>query len=221
MPVKLIVDRREKSNVTDLLKYYGWEVEITTAELGDICSEHCIVERKEFNDFVSSIIDRRLFSQSKRMTYSEKPAFLLLHGIWDIKRHVTEKQVAGALASLIVRNANPTLVMLGHPCPKCGEAKEIEWKNFSLAMYIAGKICEKVEEGKFLQPKTYKLWEKPKVPYKVDKLARLLGVPNVVAARLLKRFGSIRGVVSATPEQWTEVEGVGDMRAMSIQHIVS
>ena len=110
--VKLTVDRREKQKVADLLKYYGWNVTVDHLQLGDITSEHCLIERKEFNDFISSIIDRRLFSQSRRLTYSTKPAFLLVHGVWDTKRQVTDKQIAGAIASVMVRNANPTLVML-------------------------------------------------------------------------------------------------------------
>ena len=199
--------------MADLLKYYGHDVTIQHQKLGDICSEHCIVERKEFNDYVSSIIDRRLFSQTKRMMYSDKPSFLLVHGVWDIKRHITEKQVGGAIASTLVRTAIPTLVLLTRD-------KRQELKNFSQAMYVAGKICEKVEEGKFLEPKLYKRWHKPQVPYRILKLAVLLGVPKLVAARLLKEFKSIRGVCNASFQELLRVEGIGEVRAQNIIKLV-
>jgi len=215
----ITVDRRETQKVYDLLKFHKFKVRIDHVKLGDICSQHCIVERKEFGDFVNSVIDRRVFSQTKRMMYDEKPTFLLMHGVWDIKRQIHGKQIAGALASLLVRTATPTLVMLNHPHDN--DVKKAERRNFSNAMYIAGKICEKVEEGKFLKPRLWKKWEKPKVPIKVDKVSKLFGVPAVVAARMLKRFKSLRGICLAKHSELLQITGIGDVRASSILKLVT
>lgn len=67
----ITVDRREKQQVADLLKHYGWSVDVDHLVLGDITSPHCLIERKEFNDLVSSVIDRRIFSQSQRLMYDQ------------------------------------------------------------------------------------------------------------------------------------------------------
>ena len=49
------------------------------------------------------------------------------------------------------------------------------------------------------------------------------GLPNVsatLAQRLLKRFGSVKGIADATPEQLMEVDGVGRVIAQGIHTVM-
>lgn len=64
-PIKIIVDVREK-NMAKLLHNYA-NIELKTLEVGDyVLSDRVVVERKTAEDFVNSIIDKRLFSQLKK-----------------------------------------------------------------------------------------------------------------------------------------------------------
>jgi excinuclease ABC subunit C len=50
-------------------------------------------------------------------------------------------------------------------------------------------------------------------------LAVLKGVPGIsdaTARALLERFGSIEGLLAAGPDQWAEVNGVGQVRAHAL-----
>ena len=49
------------------------------------------------------------------------------------------------------------------------------------------------------------------------------GLPNVsatLAQRLLERFGSVKGIADASPEQLMEVEGVGRVIAQGIHTVM-
>lgn len=205
--LKLKVDRRE-SKVASIISKYA-DVEVTTLPLGDIASENCIIERKDFQDFVNSMIDGRLFSQLTRMFRSDKPNFLFVHGAWEIKRDVNWKQIAGAVASTLVRYGCPVLFFIS-------DNKSTQWKYFDTAMYIAAKVCEKVEQGKFLKPRLAYKYKRRVAPLKVEKVRKLFSIPTIVAARLLKRFGSIKGICNASFEELYSVSGIGDVRAREI-----
>ncbi len=42
------------------------------------------------------------------------------------------------------------------------------------------------------------------------------GISHRSATALLERFGTLRAVVDAGPEQWTEVKGIGAVRAKAL-----
>jgi Fanconi anemia group M protein len=52
-------------------------------------------------------------------------------------------------------------------------------------------------------------------------VAGLPNVSNVLSKRLLKRFGSVRKVYSARPEQLMKVEGFGEKKARRIWEVVN
>jgi Fanconi anemia group M protein len=75
-PIKIIVDVREK-NMAKLLHNYA-DVELKTLEVGDyVLSDRVVVERKTADDFVDSIIDKRLFNQLKNLRKVEKPLLII------------------------------------------------------------------------------------------------------------------------------------------------
>ena len=75
--MKIIVDFQESRNC--LIEYLREELEVEVKKLkvGDfIISKDVVVERKTVDDFVNSLIDRRLFKQADNM----QKELLLTHG---------------------------------------------------------------------------------------------------------------------------------------------
>jgi len=178
------------------------EVEVTNLPLGDIATEHCIVERKSFTDYVASLVSRenRLFDQAERLFESGKACFIVVHGDFEtVKAHrsVTEKQIFGSMAALAVENGVPVLWI-----------PPLHW-----ALYCAIKLCEKVEQGKFLRPRHLRRRPKSKAPWCVRKLAQFLEVPERVAARLLAKYGSVSRICTLSERELLNIDGIGSTRA--------
>ena len=66
--MKIIVDNRErKSGISEELSDLDVNFEFSQLELGDfILSDDCVVERKTISDFLSSLVDGRLFFAGKK-----------------------------------------------------------------------------------------------------------------------------------------------------------
>ena len=74
----VVCDYREK-DMSNLLKDLGVKVSITSLPCGDfLVGNEIVIERKSHSDFVSSIIDGRIFNQiksSKRITKNKNCFF--------------------------------------------------------------------------------------------------------------------------------------------------
>lgn len=157
---------------------------------------------------MGSLVDGRLFDQASRMFETSKPSFIVVHldptKKPQVKRQITEKQIYGSFAALAVENGVPVI----GPLP-----------DLKQAMYCAIKICEKVEQGKFLKPRHLRKWKKTKAPWCVRKVARLLEIPERVAARILTKYGSIENVAQAAHDlkALQILDGIGYLRALKIR----
>jgi len=135
-PIKIIVDVREK-NMAKLLHNYA-NIELKTLEVGDyVLSDRVVVERKTAEDFVNSIIDKRLFSQLKNLKKVEKP-LLIVEGENFSRLH--ENALKGAILSIILdfgipiiftKNAEETADLL----IKIAEKEQIKEKRTVMVRY--------------------------------------------------------------------------------------
>jgi len=189
-----------------LLKHYcNVEVEVVELPLGDLATEHALVERKSFRDYIASLVDGRLFDQAHRMFESEKECFIVVHGDYELTRNVTDAQVFGSMAALVVENNIPVLWV----------------PPLSHALYCAVKILEKVEQGKRFKPRKPRKHKRTKSPWCVRKLAQFLEVPERVAAGLLMKYGSVANISKAPKEDLQRVNGIGSIRAERIKALLS
>ena len=80
--MKIIVDNRErKSGISEELSDLDVNFEFSQLELGDfILSDDCVVERKTISDFLSSLVDGRLFSQAKNLKDHFDKVLYILEG---------------------------------------------------------------------------------------------------------------------------------------------
>ena len=110
MPYIVIVDSREYRTAEDVVKNLrrlGATVIEKMLEVGDyIVSDKVIIERKKVHDFISSIVDGRLFEQAKKLADAcQRPVLILEGNLWSaVKyRNVHMHAVLGALLTLAVK----------------------------------------------------------------------------------------------------------------------
>ncbi|WP_456371529.1 DEAD/DEAH box helicase [Methanocaldococcus sp.] len=201
-PIKIIVDVREK-NIAKLLHKYA-DVELKTLEVGDyVLSDRVVVERKTSEDFVNSIIDKRLFSQLKNLKKVEKP-LLIIEG--ENFSRIHENALKGAILSVIFDFGIPILFT----------------KNVDETVDLLIKIAEK-EQLKEKRPITIR-YGKTTMSLKEQQRFIVESLPDVggaLADRLLKHFKTVERVFTAKEDELMEVEGVGEERAKKIRKVLT
>ncbi len=115
----IFVDSREPERIVEKLKSLGLDVHVKRLEVGDYLVKHSVyeilVERKDVNDFVNSIIDGRLFRQCHLL--STRYPLSILAVIGDIDevledRDIGRGAVIGAIVSIAIKNVQGQVVPL-------------------------------------------------------------------------------------------------------------
>lgn len=206
--MEVFVDTREVgSGFIEMLKKF---VTVKTAmlEVGDVSTDHVVIERKSINDFATSLVNGRLFEQMNKLMreqeISKKVCVLIIHG-WRPTINIEEKHLFGAISSVCVHYGFPILWV----------------PDLETCAHVAWKVIEKVHEGKWLTPRHVYKREPRRVPQSVLRVRKLLGVPDRVAAGLLVKFGSIRNMCCASVEELLSVPGIGKIRARRIHSVLN
>lgn len=106
----LIIDSREPSSVKNIItgafESVGFNTKIEELKEGDFKYHNIIFERKEINDFVSSILEGRLKTQKRKLLKKANEGYhiyLLIQGDYkdiDSYHNINKRSFAGAIASL-------------------------------------------------------------------------------------------------------------------------
>jgi Fanconi anemia group M protein len=207
--ITVIVDQREyRSNVVRNLALKGVTIEPKQLDVGDyILSSRIGVERKNAEDFLSSLIDGKLFRQIQRLRNSFSRPILIIEGEnLFTYRNVNHNAIYGSLASISVDYGIPIMTT----------KDEIE--TASLINIIAKR---EQKEGK----KTVAIRGKKTMMSLNERQQFLIeGLPNIsaiLAKRLLFHFGSIRDIANATEEELLEVNGIGKNIATEIIKVLN
>jgi ERCC4-type nuclease len=210
--MKIKMDTRENKDeekkVLNSMKKYA-EVEICKLDLGDFVTDKVLIERKSLDDLAGSVIMGRFYDQLNRLaveqTRTNKVVALVVHDFYFKNPRLTMDQAEGAIASAMVRYGIPVL-----------------WgPNLETICRVSVKICEKVEEGKWLVPR--QVWQPKRqgVPKIVTLVKRLFGVSETVAAHIIVDFGSIKNIAAASEEDLMNVPGIGPLRAKRIHTLLN
>ena len=97
---QVTIDDREPIQLIDELAELGYEVEVKRLSRGDFEGTTTIGEIKRGEDFFSSIVDKRLSNQAKKMHSTGKERFLIIAGNLTDERWRL-KPVIGAVLSLV------------------------------------------------------------------------------------------------------------------------
>ena len=207
--VKIIVDHREyRSNVVKNLAYKGAKVQPKQLDVGDyILSSRIGVERKKVEDYLSSLIDGKLFNQISRLKEVYSRPILVIEGenLYS-KRNINQNAIFGSLASITVNYGISILTT-----KDSSETAE-------LLRIIAQR--EQRENKKHIAIRG----EKTQMSLKERQQFIIEGLPNVsavIAKRLLAYFGSIKEIANATEEDLMKVKGVGKSIAEEITTLLN
>jgi Fanconi anemia group M protein len=203
---KVVLDHRETAGgVARHLHDLGASLEPRQLDVGDfVLSDRVAVERKTTADFVDSLVDGRLFDQLRQLKAYPRP-FLLLEGdsLYG-HRNVSAEAIVGAVASIVVEYGIPVL-QTKDPLDTArflvAVAKREQQRDNRRIAVRAGKPMEDAERQVFL-------------------LGGLPGVSDVLARRLLDRFGSVAAVLAAPVRDLAEVDGIGPGKASEIRRIL-
>lgn len=103
----ITVDDREDSSVLIELKKLGIECISKRIDTGDyvwVKGDVCI-ERKTINDFCTSVMDKRMENQAKRMKRKYKHCYVLISGrIKDRISPIHDNAIVGMMVSLLVKH---------------------------------------------------------------------------------------------------------------------
>jgi len=205
---KVVVDLRESQLVVEALRRMEAKVVEKMISPGDyVVGEGFAVERKTFQDFISSVYKKRLFEQIERLHQAYPRCCLLIEG--DIGYGLTSlynPQIFwGALARAAVEWNIPIFFTLN------------EEQTAHFIFSLAKKLQE--EEGEAIavryKPKFYSRAAQQRFAVQ--------GLPRVgpkLAERLLRKFGSIRRVFTVTKYELLAVEGFGKKRAEEVSRFL-
>ncbi|MDP3918366.1 MAG: ERCC4 domain-containing protein, partial [Nanoarchaeota archaeon] len=196
--LKVYVDSRERSS--GIMKYLidkNIDVKIQNLEVGDfIVSERVGIERKAVQDFVDSIIDKRLLQQVQQLRKTFERPIIMIEGVEDIYsvRNIHPNAIRGMLAWIAVDMKVPIVY-----------TKDFR-DSSEFIMTLARREQEDNDKEFGLRGERKPLSTKELQEYIVSGLP---GVGPSLAKSLLKEFGTVSSIVNASEDELKEVEKIG------------
>jgi ERCC4-type nuclease len=229
---KVVIDHREKA-ILPILKELYENIEFSLLPFGDIVivtekKYAVVIERKNVQDFISSIRSNRLWEQLLKMmkankifNYKIKRKILLVHGriseyldnlcILDQKNEKDSlsrfwASLSGAMLEIIYVYGIPIIFV----------ENDEAIKDF---LRVLAKREENGLNDKFPKARWFRRRIHSSLPEKEEKLFLLTALPDVgevLANNLLEHFGSVANIANASVEELQEVAGVGEKKATKI-----
>ena len=208
-PGIVIVDRREeKSAVPSLLIKHGLSVRFDVLEVGDYALPgDILIERKTVNDFISSILDGRLFDQALNLSKaSNNPTFIIEGDIKNGLMHFENVNAFwGALASLTY-DFKQIVFFTNSP------------EETATLINVISKRKRGKEEDVWVKPR------KKKATLNELQILVLTSIPGVgltTAKRLLKNLGSLREVFNAEPNVLSTAGKIPAEKSLKIYELIN
>lgn len=186
------------SGIPAALQGLGARVEIEPLAAGDYrVGRDVLVERKTVADLHGSLGRGRLWDQIGKIRDEAASPFLLVEG---------EQLDAGPRHPNAVRGALLAIVELGVAILWTRDPVDSALWLHRLAVRHLRKSTARRELRQASEC----------VPPGIEVLTAVPGVSAQTARALLRRFGSVQGLLAAGPERWAEVAGVGPVRAHAL-----
>ncbi len=205
--IDIYADYREKgSGVIKKLIDLGINIKLEKLEVGDylLSSELC-VEYKTVDDFLESLIDKRLFTQLKGMKRYKKQ-LVIIEGEEDLytQRKLHPNAIRGMLATICIDYGVPIL-----------NTKNNE--ETALLLAVIAKREQSDEKKGFTLHSLKPLTLKEQQEYIISALP---GIGPVLAKPLLKKLGSVKKVINASKEKLKKIDLIGEKKADKIKEVV-
>ncbi len=205
----IFVDSREQaSSVTKNLFEKKCKVIMKQLTIGDyILSQDVIVERKTIDDFLTSMLDGRLFNQLVDLrTNYQKPLLILEGNINEIfsLRNIHKNAIMGALTS----------IALDYQVPIINTKNATETAEYLFVIAKREQIALEKEVRLRMGRKGFSTSSQQQF---IVEGFPLVG-PNL-AKNLLKEFKSIKNIVNSNEDELQKVENLGKKKAKQLRKI--
>ena len=182
-------------------------VDYRLLDVGDYLVPGCAIERKEIRDFVRSIYSGRIFDQAYRLRELYDCSLLIVEGDMPplLGKKIKSKAYLGALSTLIFEYGLNVLFTF-------------TTEQTANLIYILAK------KRKVLRSKGPLIRKKPKIgdleKMQLIQVSTLPGVGPKLADRMLRRFGTVRRIFTASVAELTAVGGIGRSKAERIAKVL-
>ncbi len=203
------MDQREKRS--KVLQHLSAQEEVIIRlkhlSVGDyVVSDRVAIERKTVNDFLQSIVDKRLFNQIQELKEAfEHPIFIIegkdLYGAGRIHPNA----VRGAVSFIITLHNIPVISTV--------DAEDTAGMIFFIAKHEQHGLDYDIS----LRQKKKSFTLKQQQEHIVEALPK---VGPALAKALLQHFGSVAKVFSATESELMKVEKIGPKKAKEIRELI-
>ena len=191
---RIIVDYREKNSlvISELIKL-GLEIEFRELKVADYIVKDVAIERKTIKDFVSSMINKRLFNQIQELQ-QYKNKLLLVEGVdeqdlySDDKTGVNGNAIRGFLLSILLKYNIPIIFT----------------KDYEDSAKFISVLSKKQSKELALKAKKRILNKKEQLQFIVEGFP---GIGPKTAQKLLKKFKTIQNIIGASEKELKETIG--------------
>jgi ERCC4-type nuclease len=189
--ITILVDHREnKSNVPEELKKLNLNIQFKELKVGDYQVRNTIIERKTQQDFLSSMINKRLLRQIRDLEKLQKK-LLIIEGnenLEDLNNGINPNAIRGFLLSITLKNKIPI----------------IQTKNPKETAKFLQLIANKKEKEISLKPKRSNLDEKQQLEFIVEGFP---GIGPKTSKKLLNELGTIQNIINAPEDNLKKILG--------------
>ncbi|MEO2154645.1 MAG: ERCC4 domain-containing protein, partial [Nanoarchaeota archaeon] len=205
--LKIIVDDRERNaKLLDLLNE-KFDVQRERLDVGDfIVSDRIVIERKTLEDFLASLLDKRIFEQIQKMKASFQKPIIVVEGSLNIEdlfylRNIHPNAIRGLLLTIMVDEGIPVIFTKN------------EEETVNLLEILARR--EQIEQKRKPQIKVVK-----KVKTIADAqealIASIPGINRQLAVNLLSYFKNPKNIANASISELLDVPLIGKEKAKRI-----
>lgn len=192
---KIIVDYREKSSlICSEIVSLGMEIEFKELKVADYIVKDTAIERKTINDFISSMINKRLTKQLDELQQYKK-RLLMIEGIEEqdiyndeIGIGVHPNAIRGFILSILLKYNVPIVYTKDYKDSAKFIAVLAKKEEKELSLNVTKKNLNKKERLQFI-------------------LEGFPGIGPKNARKLLKKFKTIPKIINASDEELKEILG--------------
>ena len=207
--IKIYADSREQgSSILKELSELGLDLTVKSLKSADfIVSNRVGIERKTSEDFVNSIIDKRLLLQLKDLKENFERPILIIEGNEDIYsiRNIHPNAIRGMLATIAVSYRIPI----------------IHTQNFRETAELIRTIAKREQQTSSTSFGT-RIEKKPVMTKEQQEfiVESLPGIGPMLAKSILRKFKTINKIMNSSKEELESVEKLGPKKAKNIREIL-
>lgn len=212
---KIIVDYREDKNIVKELYKHKIDVEIKSLIYADFVMQvkdingnvkDLGIERKRINDFLNSIIDKRILQQLISLKENFPLQLLIIEGEENIYslRDFHPNSIRGMLSSIAIDYQIPILYTKNY-------------RDTSAYLALIAKRLEKPKRHISLVSKRKPLTLKEQQEYIIESLPT---IGPTLAKSLLKKFKSVKNVINAKEDKLKKVEKIGEKKSKILREVL-